>query len=187
VADSLKSEFKTRSGRKVLDGGGLDPDILTQPEEYSSIVRQLANDGLLFEYATTYCAAKPVPSSAKGFRLTDEEYRSFVAWVKAARVNYTSDTERQADQLIASAKDEKYFSELQGPLSDLKNKIAAGRESGLTRYKTEITRLLEEEISYHFLLTQGQIDVSLDRDAALQEARKVLADQDRYKKILMPN
>ena len=30
VADSLKTEFKTRNGRSVYDGGGLDPDIVVK-------------------------------------------------------------------------------------------------------------------------------------------------------------
>lgn len=32
MADSLKTEFKTKGGRKVFDGGGLDPDISLEDE-----------------------------------------------------------------------------------------------------------------------------------------------------------
>ncbi len=187
IADSLKSEFKTRSGRKVYDGGGLDPDVLIKRDEISSAVRQLAEASLLFEYATKYCSEKQLPSSLKNFRLTDAEYMEFVSWVKGMNFTYTSDLERQADDLIASAKNEKYYDELQASLRDLKNKIKASRENDLIRYKPEISRFLEEEIAYHYSLHQGQIEVSMDRDDELTEAIKVLSDGERYKKILLPH
>lgn len=186
VADSLKSEFKTRNGRTVYDGGGLDPDILVTGQEYSAIVRQLAASSLFFEYANIYCANKPVPVSMKSFRLSDEQYNDFVKWIKRTPFTYTSELESQAEKLIASAKNEKFYSELQGPLRDLQSKIQASRQNDLMRYKPEITRILEEEIAYHFQLHQGQIDVSVDRDSELQEALKLLSDPERYNKILSP-
>jgi carboxyl-terminal processing protease len=186
IADSLKSEFKTRNGRKVFDGGGLDPDILVKRDDFSQAVRQLAEENLFFEYATKYCSEKPSPASIRNFRLTEEEYQNFVAWAKGMNFTYTSDLEKQADELITSAKNEKYYDELQAPLKELKNKIKSSRENDLMRYKAEISRVLEEEIAYHYQLHQGQIEVSFDRDDELKEAIKVLTDSERYKKILLP-
>src|SRR6478752_3565470 len=48
-ADSLKSEFKTKGGRKVFDGGGLDPDVLVKSEFLGSVTEELINSGLIFE------------------------------------------------------------------------------------------------------------------------------------------
>ncbi|NJK82512.1 MAG: hypothetical protein HC912_00545 [Saprospiraceae bacterium] len=33
VPDSIKQTFKTMAGRTVHDGGGIDPDVKTQPIE----------------------------------------------------------------------------------------------------------------------------------------------------------
>src|SRR4029078_3289938 len=35
VPDSLMTEFKTRDGRKVYDGGGVLPDVITEPRKTS--------------------------------------------------------------------------------------------------------------------------------------------------------
>ncbi|TAE90170.1 MAG: S41 family peptidase, partial [Bacteroidetes bacterium] len=52
VPDSLKKVFKTKGGRKVLDGGGVDPDIATKQNNYSKITESLLTNYLIFDYAT---------------------------------------------------------------------------------------------------------------------------------------
>jgi hypothetical protein len=45
---------------------------------------------------------------------------------------------------------------------------------------------LEEQIAFHYGLSQGQAEVSIARDPEVQEAKKVLNDPAVYKKILSP-
>jgi len=71
--DSLKREFKTQGGRKVYDEAGLDPDVSVEVTTYSSVVIELVNSGLVFDYATKYCSENPNQASMKNFRLTDHE------------------------------------------------------------------------------------------------------------------
>ncbi|MBK9400596.1 MAG: hypothetical protein IPN36_06940 [Bacteroidetes bacterium] len=47
VPDSLISEFKTRAGRKVYDGGGVNPDYTTETPDISSISQSLINNYIL--------------------------------------------------------------------------------------------------------------------------------------------
>jgi hypothetical protein len=56
----------------------------------------------------------------------------------------------------------------------------------LTRFKTEITEYLEEQIAFHYGLAHGQAQISLNRDEEIVEAKKVLGDTSNYKKILLP-
>ena len=44
-ADSAKAEFKTKGGRKVYDGGGLDPDVKVEDEYVGAITTALINGG----------------------------------------------------------------------------------------------------------------------------------------------
>ena len=50
VPDSLRKEFSTKSGRKVLDGAGIEPDIKIEGEKASPILISLAQKQLIFEY-----------------------------------------------------------------------------------------------------------------------------------------
>ena len=54
IPDSLISEFKTRNGRTVKDGGGITPDIESSPESLSQIAAELYLRNYIFDFATQY-------------------------------------------------------------------------------------------------------------------------------------
>jgi carboxyl-terminal processing protease len=186
-ADSLKSEFKTKSGRKVYDGGGLDPDIDIEDVYVGTVTASLINAGLVFEFASRYCAENPVQPDLKTFRLSDKDYAKFLAFIKENKFTYSTPLERNTKQLIETAKQERYYAELESQLNNLKNKIEASKSTDLTRFKDEISSVLEEQIAFNYALNEGQADVSLYRDKAVLEARKILNDPSAYRKILSPH
>ena len=59
IPDSLISEFKTRNGRIVKDGGGITPDIEILPEPLSQIAAELYLRNYIFDFATQYYWAHP--------------------------------------------------------------------------------------------------------------------------------
>jgi carboxyl-terminal processing protease len=184
-ADSLKREFKTKVGRKVYDGAGLDPDIAVKEEGISAATVELIGSGLIFEYASKYCGEhKSVPASMKSFRLTDDEYNKFIEWLKLQHFDYKPELENKIEALIKAAKSESYFSEVETSLKELKNKIGEVHQNDLLRFKPEIAKALEQEIAFHYQLVQGQIEVSEDRDTEILEAKKLLVDPLRYKQLL---
>lgn len=185
-ADSLKREFKTKGGRKVYDGGGLDPDIVIPADEFATATVELANSGLLFEYATKFCSESP-PIQIKDFKLSEIEYKKFVDWVKERRFSYSSELEKKTQELVVSAKSERYYEDLKQSLNELQSKVSQYRSTDLIRLKSEIVPLLEEEIGFHHQLSEGQALVSINRDKEVQEAKKILSDQVAYKKLLSPN
>lgn len=183
--DSIKREFKTKAGRKVYDGAGLDPDLPTKSETLATPTVELISSGLIFDYASKYCGEhRSVPESMKSFNLSESEYEQFVTWVKGQNFFYTSELEHKVEAVITSARGEKHFDQLQASLSELKSKVVAAHSNDFTYFKTEIARALEQEIAFHYRLVQGQIDVSLNKDTEILAAKKLLADQARYKQLL---
>jgi carboxyl-terminal processing protease len=90
IADSLKAEYKTRNGRTVFDGGGLDPDIKVDKDYLGTITAELVDSGLIFEFATRYAAENPKPDKLTAFRISDREYEAFVNWLKKQHFTYTT-------------------------------------------------------------------------------------------------
>ncbi len=186
-ADSLKVEFKTKKGRSVYDGGGLDPDILVKHEPFASAVEELARRNFFFEYAIVYRATHPQgPASMSNFQLTEAEYNAFVDWVRKQQFEYATELESKADQLIAAAREERYYEVLKSDLAELKKKIANNKESDWVRYKSEISSLLEEQIAFHYRLNTGLAEISLTRDQEIIEAKKILTNSSAYLKLLQP-
>ncbi len=186
-ADSLKREFTTANGRKVFDGAGLDPDVFIKSDPYSVALVELAGSGLIFEYASKFCAENSAPQDLRKFRLSDEEYQNFLDWIKEQKFSYKSETDKKADDLIASAKKERYYDELQSPLKELKAKMDQNKSAAFLKFKPELSLTLEEEIAFHYRLAKGQAEVSIDRDIEILEAKKILSNASEVKKLLSPN
>ena len=186
-ADSLKSAFKTKNGRTVYDGGGLDPDIAVKSEPLGSAVVALVSSGLIFDFATKYCNGHPPLSSFKNFQLTDNDYQQFESWLKTKQFMYSTDLEKQAESLVAAAKNERYYDELQPNLTTLQNKIEQNHLSYLTRFRKEIQEILEDEIAFHYQLNKGKSEVSLARDKEIAQAKRILNDAASYQKLLIPH
>jgi carboxyl-terminal processing protease len=184
IPDSLRRAFKTKAGRVVYDGAGLEPDVVVEKENLSPIAQSLVNKNLIFEYANEYALKDASIKPAKEFKLTDTEYQAFVNWVKTKDYAYTTEAEKSYQNLVEAAKKDKTYDQIQNDLNALKNKISKNKEADLITFKNEIKELLEEEICARYYFEKGQIEARFDNDKEVQEAIKILQNPERYKKIL---
>lgn len=184
LADSLRSEFKTRNGRKVFDGGGLQPDIEVKDQYLGAVTIALIRQGKIFDYATKYCAEKPGPADYRGFRFSADDYKEFTQWVTRQNFTYSTTLDKNVSELIATARDERYYDQLEGQLLTLQKKIGANKVDDLERFSEEIKQILETEISFHYGLHRGRAENALMRDNDVIEAKEVLKDPGEYNRIL---
>ena len=186
VADSLKIEFKTKAGRKVFDGGGLDPDVIMEDEYLGTITSTLLSEGLIFEFATIYCSENPTKPEFRTFQLSDKTYEKFRSFLQEKKFFYTTTLDENAKQLFDAAKRERYYTELEPQLKSLKSKIEESKSVDIIRFKSEIMHILESEIAFHYELNEGQAEISLLRDKEVIEAQRLLNDKSLFNKILLP-
>ncbi|GAA4844971.1 S41 family peptidase [Algivirga pacifica] len=184
VPDSLRTAFKTKNGRTVYDGGGVKPDIEVKNFNYAQITRSLLRKNLIFDYATIYHHQNPEIASAKTFNLTDTDFEAFVKWLKDKDYDYKNTVEQALENLISSAKDDKYYSDIKSEIETLETKIYRSKESDLYKFQEELKEVLEEEIVKRYYLQNGEIEASFDDDTTIKEAIDVLNDMNKYKQIL---
>lgn len=184
LPDSLKKEFRTTKGRKVFDGGGIDPDVKLTAIEASPVALSLHVNGFIFDYATQYAAKHSTIAESKKFTLTDNEYEEFVQWMKGKDYKYQSAIEGDLTSLVEEAKKEKYYTDLQTTLDQLQNKIKESRKNDLHLYRDQIKTLLEEEIVSRYYFEKGSVENRLKNDQEIKKAIDVLHNQSEYKKIL---
>ena len=186
-ADSLKMEFKTKGGRKVYDGGGLDPDIKVEEEYVGSITSALIGAGLVFEFASKYCGEHPVKPDLKSFHISEKDFENFMAYVKSQKFSYSAPLEDDVDKLVETAKKERYYEQIGNELEGLRSKVKTSESTEVKSYKAEIIEILSEQIGFHYDLYKGQAEIFLKNDNAIIEARKVLNDSLTYNKLLSVN
>ncbi len=184
VPDSLKVAFKTRNGRTVFDGGGVDPDIKLDIDYLPPIVVSLISKGLIFDYATIYHYSHEAISKPRDFKLSDGDYQKFVSWLSDKDYDYTTRVENSIDELIAQAKKEKYYDDISKQILTLRSNVEHNKDSDLQKFKADIKQILEEEISSRYYLSRGVIETSFSADDEVKAAVKALRDSQKYGELL---
>jgi carboxyl-terminal processing protease len=178
------TKFKTKNGREVIDGRGIEPDITIPAIEYSRLTLTLVLEHIIFDFATKYRIANATIAPAKEFKLTDQEYQNFVDFVLTKTFTYSTQSSELMEQLKKTAETENYFSDVQEEYNALFSKLNPSKERDLQKFKPELTELLEDEIIGRYYYQTGRIEKSLVDDPFILEAVKILNDQARYKTIL---
>jgi carboxyl-terminal processing protease len=112
VADSLRQEFVTKSGRKVYDGKGLEPDYKVEEAEKSVLLKALIRENLIFDYANKYREEHDSIVTAKEFNLSDEAFNDFVLDATEKWLNYQTSTEKALEKLEKQAQEENAYADL---------------------------------------------------------------------------
>ncbi len=183
VPDSLVTAFKTSVGRKVFDGGGVLPDVITEPRKLSTISISLLNKNLIFDYATLYRKNHPT-ASGDLVHLTDTDFEDFIRFISDKEYDYTTKTEKSLDDIKKNSEDEKYYNDIKNEFDALKAKLTHNKSDDVLRNKGEIVSLLEEEIAGRYFYQSGRIRQALTTDKDVTRALEVLKDANYYKGIL---
>lgn len=184
VADSLRVAFKTSAGRVVYDGGGVSPDVEVEQNEYSEITKTIAKNGYFFEYANKYRLENPSIVAAKEFKLSDADYKKFVAYLGAKDVSYKSNIERELEELTTKAKEGKHFDDVKDEIEAIRKEVSHNKTNDLTRFRPEIQEILEAEIASRYYLQKGFIEASFDDDPNILMAKNVLDNPQQYSSYL---
>ncbi len=184
IPDSLISEFKTRAGRKVYDGGGIMPDICTDPEYISRFAVTLYALGFIEDFGDDYMRRHPQQQiNLRTFSITDADYADFMAFMKDKKVSYESDTRRALRSLKKAAKDDR-FGELSKRFEALEAELKDDTQTNLVTYRKEVMKTINDDIVLRYGYSAGMIEHSLKEDAEVAEAVKVLRDTTEYRRII---
>nr|WP_320117790.1 S41 family peptidase [uncultured Marinifilum sp.] len=185
IPDSLMTEYHTKNGRSVYDGGGILPDIKIEPETYSVLSINMIRDFMFFDFATLFANKHESIAPAKKFEVSDELFEEFIAFVKSKEdFKYKSESSEIIKALKKSAKEEKNFEISSDEFAALEAKLAPNLDRDLKRFKDELKELLAHEIVKRYHYQKGGIEFSLREDKALTKAIEVLQNTNEYAGIL---
>jgi carboxyl-terminal processing protease len=184
VPDSLIAEFKTKNGRLVYDGGGIEPDVSMEPMKLSKIAQALITKYLLFDYANLYASKNSSIPPANEFEITDAIYDDMIAFLKDKNYDYQTASEEALEKLKASAKKDNNFDVIEQEYNDLKAKILHNKSEDLLTYKDEIKMILKDEIVGRYYYQKGRIVAALHDDPEIARAVEVLQGNETYLAIL---
>ena len=170
VPDSLKTAFKTKGGRTVYDGFGIEPDVEVEPEYMSNIAVALVQKFLVFDYATQFYRSHPSIPPASEFEISDELYADFCRFLKESKLEYSTVTERVIKELRDVAKDEKYADAIEQQLKDMEAALEREKEGDMVKHREEICDMLRAEILTRYYYDEGRVEGGLRHDKVVQRA-----------------
>jgi carboxyl-terminal processing protease len=187
IPDSLISEYTTRNGRLVYDGGGIEPDFEVVSDMLPEIAVQLFTQGMFFDFATRYRNTHEEIASPETFSLSDEDYDLFKVFLKEKGFEFQTASEHAFAELMRTAKREKYYALAEEEFASLEKKLMHNNLKDLETFKKEVKQILQEEIANHYYLRAGRIQAQIQEDIQLDKAMEVLKTPGMLKEVLAGN
>ena len=187
IPDSLISEYSTRNGRKVYNGGGIMPDIEIKPGKLSQITLDLYAKFIIFDYTNKYFSEHESILHPTQYAFTGDEYQDFIKFVDTKNFYYKTQTEIALEKLEDLAKKEKYYQHSAKEFMLLREKLSHNKAKDLVSFEKEIKELIQTGIVGRYYYRAGRIQSSLPYDVQVKKAVEVLEDQNLYTSILEGN
>lgn len=190
IADSTKRKFYTLNGREVLDAGGITPDVVVEGDSLPNIAYYLAaardSNEVLLNYEVDYIAKHPTVAQPADFELSDEDYAEFKKRVLDSGFTYDRTSEKFLKDLEQLTRFEGYYDDAKPEFEALKKKLSNNVAKDLEYNKQAIKNIINNDLMAAYYFQRGATQNSLRHDKQMDEAMKLIADGERYAKILNP-
>ncbi len=184
VPDSLTTVFSTVNGRKVRDGGGIVPDLVTQDNRKLNIAYYIYAQNHYFDFATIFQSKHQNIAKPSDFKLPDVDFEAFSKYLIDKKFTYTTQTEKYFNELLEMAEFEGLDTIAKEEFDALKAKIIPDVSKNIIDNKEEISELLSLEIIKRYFYQKGVIEYSLRTDNDLKKTLEILSDEKRYAELL---
>ncbi|MFH6970001.1 S41 family peptidase [Flavobacterium petrolei] len=174
--------FKTRKGRTVYDGGGIQPDVEMEETKSSPITNALLRNDGIFNYATAYYYKNPNLGN-KIPVISDTDYLDFKQFLKAQKFSFDTETELALKNTLAVAKKEKLDESIQAEYQQLLTALQKSENALLDKNQKEIKNLMVDEIIKRYQYQEGLYHYYTKNNPEIKRSVSILNNAD-YKTIL---
>ena len=185
IPDSLITEFATRAGRKVYDGGGVMPDVKLDADYVSSFAYKVFGKGYIHDFVDSFMLKNTdreiIPAE---FSLSDDDYAEFEVFMQDKNVGWVSETKRLVEMLKQTAEEERYLQNVSEHIDAIDAQLDDDVQTGLELYRKELTDLIENEIILRRAYGKGVIQHTIKTDTDIRKAVELLQDRQHYRQIL---
>ncbi len=176
--------FKTKKGRTVYDGGGINPDIEITSQKTSDFTKSLIGNLVIFNYATAFYNKNAV-ADMSAFTFDNSNYNDFKQNIASAGLDfYETETEKALKKAMSTKEAKDFGQGVSKEYDELLASIKQSKLDALDTYKDEIMKELENEILKRYFYREGLFEYQLTNDEAIKKATEILANKNSYDKIL---
>lgn len=182
IPDSLRRAFRTKGGRTVYDGAGIEPDVAMEERHPSMVEIALLQDSRYFFYVTQSGASIP----NVGDTMPQSVYNDFVAWLKKDGFDFKTQSEQMIADLEGNLQENNMGSGSASHLAALRGLVNDKKDRDLQQYQEFIRQELHLELASNEGGPVQRLKVKLSYDPLVKDALELFQDRPRYQSILSP-
>ncbi len=175
--------FKTKKGRTVYDGGGIQPDIEIAETKLSSIAEALQRNDGIFRFATQLYYKNPNLGD-KIPVISDADYNEFKAFLKKENISFDTESEVALKNMLEKAKKENIDQTIAAEYQQLLAAVKKSEEVLLDKNKKEISKLIQDELIKRYQYQEGLYQYYTKSNTEISRAMALFANMSEYNKIL---
>ena len=177
------SEFKTKNGRKVFDGGGVMPDEAIENTKNSAITKAILNSQSIFDFATDFYYKNKV-EDVNSFKFTEANFKAFKSYLKTSNFKFKTKTELAIKKALEVAITENLDDDIKKDYDTLLRNLEQSKEDAINENKTQLINLLTEEIVKRYAYREGLYEYFKIHNEAIKAGTEILDNPNTYNKYL---
>jgi carboxyl-terminal processing protease len=171
--------FKTKKGRTVYDGGGVQPDLEMEATKLSSITKAIIDENLIFKYGTEFYYNNTV-TDLGGFKFTESNFKDFKKFLKANNFSFETKTEKAFANALSVAKEEELNEEIDSDYSNLMSSLNTYKDKAIDDNKTQLMSLLSDEIVKRYFYREGLYTYYINNNIEINKGVEILKNPSNY-------
>lgn len=179
-----RNQFLTKNGRKVYDGGGVEPDVKTEKPKRTLATKALFASDAIFKYATKYQYDKGTIATPDKFELDSNIFNDFVSFLKTEKTSFKTKTEKEFEKAFEKAEKEEVNNVIKTNYQNLLNDLENQKIKDLKVNEKEIVSKINDEVLKQFYYKKGMYQNKFVFDETIKEATKILHNPKKYNQIL---
>ena len=177
------TEFKTKNGRSVYDGGGVRPDIEVDEEKENELIREMNRENLIFDFANTYVDEND-KLTLENFIMNSGIISDFQTFIQKKNFDFETKTDQKIKELEQIAKSEEFFGSMESSITDLKKTLQKEKETLFKEESETLQKLLTETILRKLGYDEAVYNYYTQKGKVIKQAIQVLNNKVQYKEIL---
>ncbi len=175
--------FKTKNGRTVYDGGGIQPDVELEETKISTIAEVLLKNDAIFNFATQYFYKHPSLGETIP-EISDSDFVEFKDFLKKEKISFDTETELALKNTLEKAKKEKLDDSIINEYNLLLNALQKSEAALLDKNQKEIKKIIQEELIKRYQYKEGLYKYYTKNNFEIMKAKMLLENRLEYDKIL---
>ena len=174
--------FKTKKGRTVYDGGGINPDVIIGNEKPNKFIETLLKSSLVFDYSNEFYHNNSVVD-LEAFQLNQKDFERFKNMSLEEKYSTIGETQENINQLKREFKEEG-FGAIESNFEGLEIALRMSKLKLIEEFESKIRSVLEGEIIKRYFYREGMYAYFLATNKEVFKAQEILNDNNTYNSLL---